>query len=316
MVEVKKMKSKFLLSIVASLLIVSCSNNTPQSELKTTFEVTAYKEPDKLDYLVGEYFDPTGLAIAGVFYDTRDDKIEKETKIEITYKDDKEDLTFTRSLETELTTDIESVTVIYKNYESEKIIIPITVSEEAETTITINFNNFVFEGTSKEISTSNPGSYEEALKDFINTDEVEYLSGIITSGYSGLKKIDYSDCSINPFNILQVSSGSASGKLTLKFADTIKKAKVRAQAYYKVWMKTYDLGGNDPYPVYSLDADTTIAINDTSWELPSCEYNDKYEIVSMPEIEEKEFTINSKNLVLDDIEYTGRFFIHSIELTF
>ena len=80
--------------------------------------------------------------------------------------------------------------------------------------------------------------------------------------------------------------------------------------------ETYDLGGNDPYPVYSLDADTTIAINDTSWELPSCEYNDKYEIVSMPEIEEKEFTINSKNLVLDDIEYTGRFFVHSIELTF
>ena len=180
----------------------------------------------------------------------------------------------------------------------------------------VDFNSYVFEGTSKEISTgSTAGTYEEALKAYINKEDT-YLSGIITSGYSGIKKLEYEISDFVPFTILQLASGTSSASLTLRFAKTIKSVKIKAQAYYKAYMKTWNLGGNDPYAVYSLDADTTFSVNGTSWELPSADVNDDYEIVSMPEIVEKSFDINSRDLVLDDGEYVGRTFIHSIEFTF
>ena len=116
---------------------------------------------------------------------------------------------------------------------------------------------------------------------------------------------------------LQTSSGSNSATLTLTFAKQIKSVKIKAQAYFKVFMKSWGLeDGQDPYPVYSIDADTTIEVNGQSWELPSCEYNDNYEIVSMPAIDEKTFTVSSNKLVIDDTVMTGRTYIHCIELTF
>ena len=256
----------------------------------------------KLSYGVGMTFDPTGLTLKVVNLSDKTETIE--------YAGNESKFAFSPSLSTPLATTNNKVTVTYGG---QTVDLPIAVLPVAQagSTLTLNFNAYKFAGTTKEISTtSESGKYLNALSFFANVDAY-YLDNIVTNGYSGLKTIDNSKIGVDPFNVLQIASGTLDGELTLKFSVELKSVKIRAQSYYTGYMKTWDLEpGQDPYPVYSLDADTTMEVNGEAWELPPCE------MTGAPEIVEKTFTTNSKSLVLSDGEDWGRIFIHSLELTF
>ena len=191
-----------------------------------------------------------------------------------------------------------------------------TPSTPDELEYTINFNAFQFEGKTSEISTSSSeGKFEDAIET-IFTDSTE--EGLFKSSsvipYVGLKKYDYPKTA---FTALQVGSGSTDGLITFSFNKKIVSVEITAQAYYREWMKTYELEeGEEPYPLYSIDLDTTIQIGSETWTLPEAYYDEtKYEY-HMPERETKKFTINSDSLTISDDENLGRFFIHSLKLVF
>ncbi len=185
--------------------------------------------------------------------------------------------------------------------------------------VSINFNNFIFEGNTKEISTSSTvGLFESTMSNYIatSTQDSELLSSFSPISYSGLKKIEFDEnTGVENFNTLQIGSSSTDGTVTFKFSKVISAISVNAQAYFKVFRDTWTTP-EEPYNCYSVDLDTTIKINNETWTLPEVQINEDGDGFSytMPEREEKLFEINSDTITITDDENLGRFFIHALEL--
>ena len=131
--------------------------------------------------------------------------------------------------------------------------------------------------------------------------------------YVGLRKYDYPK---TVFNALQFCSGTSDGSITFHFNKEVVSIEVTAQAYFKEYMKTYDLDGGEPYPVYSIDLDTTIKVGDETWTLPEAYYDEAKAEYHMPDKATRTFEVAEKSFTICDDENLGRFFVHSIKLTF
>ncbi len=181
---------------------------------------------------------------------------------------------------------------------------------------TLNFGDFQFESTTKEISTSSSGNkFIEAMDAFVTSNTEEGLFRKVDAvPYVGFKKYDYPK---TMFNALQICSGSSDGSITFHFNKELVSIEVTAQAYFKEWLKTYGLEvGEEPYPVYSIDLDTTIKVGDETWTLPEAYYDEVKAEYHMPDKTTRTFNVAKKSFTISDNENLGRFFIHSIKLTF
>ncbi len=192
-----------------------------------------------------------------------------------------------------------------------------TTPDKPETVeYTLNFGDFQFESTTKEISTSSSGNkFIEAMGAFVtsNTEEGLYRK-VDAVPYVGFKKYDYPE---TMFNALQICSGSADGSITFHFNKEVVSIEVTAQAYFKEYMKTYNLeDGEEPYPVYSIDLDTSVKVGDEAWTLPEAYYDEAKAEYHMPDKATRTFEVAEKSFTISDDENLGRFFIHSIKLTF
>lgn len=188
--------------------------------------------------------------------------------------------------------------------------------------LSISFNNYVFEGTTKEISTNSAeGRLKEAMTNYfvaVSQDDT-LLTDFSAVPYAGLKKVENTTVEEGKtsFNTLQISSSSTNGAVTFKFSKTISAVEISAQAYYKCFVRSWD-PGVDPYNCYSIDLDTTVLINGKNWTLPSVTQIEGEEGMSieMPEIDKVMFDINSDTLTISDDNNLGRFFIHDINFVF
>ena len=188
--------------------------------------------------------------------------------------------------------------------------------------LAISFNNYVFEGTTKEISTNSAeGRFEEAMTNYfvaVSQDDT-LLTDFTAIPYAGLKKMENTTVeeSKTSFNTLQIGSGTTNGSVIFKFSKIISAVEISAQAYYKCFVRSWD-PGVDPYNCYSIDLDTTVLINDKSWALPSVTEIEDEEGYSyeMPQIDKVMFDINSDTLTISDDNNLGRFFIHNINFVF
>ena len=193
-----------------------------------------------------------------------------------------------------------------------------TTPETPETVeYTLNFGDFQFEGNTKEISTGSAGGgnkFIEAMDNFVTSNTAEGLYRKIDAvPYVGLRKYDYPK---TVFNALQFCSGTSDGSITFHFNKEVVSIEVTAQAYFKEYMKTYDLDGGEPYPVYSIDLDTTVKVGDETWTLPEAYYDEAKAEYHIPDKATRTFEVAEKSFTISDDENLGRFFVHSIKLTF
>ncbi len=77
---------------------------TPKTVVKTLVDIDFLTEPDKMSYFVGDYFDPTGMAITRYFSDNSSDSY--------TYNGHESEFTFEPSLNEKLTIDDEYIKVM------------------------------------------------------------------------------------------------------------------------------------------------------------------------------------------------------------
>ena len=183
-------------------------------------------------------------------------------------------------------------------------------------TYSIVLNDFTFPGSSKEISNDNNHAFQNTLVSFLNEKSgvSDLVSEVTADGYVALKKYDYSQFNIDVFNAIQINSGTQQGEFEVTFSKKLVSIKLTAQGYYKTF-NLYDEDGN-PYQVYSVDLDTSFLINGETWKLPEVDYDESEQSLIPPEVEIKEFNINSNKLSIGDDENLGRIMIHKMELTF
>lgn len=184
--------------------------------------------------------------------------------------------------------------------------------------LSISFNNFAFEGKTKEICYSEDNTnFQDAMKNYftaVSQDE-GLLTEVEAEVYAGLKMQENTtiEDGKTTFNTLQISSQNYNGSVTFKFSKIISAIEISAQAYYKCFVRSWD-PGVDPYNCYSIDLDTTVLINGKNWTLPSVTQIEGEEGMSieMPQIDKVMFDINSDTLTISDDNNLGRFFIHNI----
>ncbi|MBO6280048.1 MAG: bacterial Ig-like domain-containing protein [Bacilli bacterium] len=316
------MKTKYLLPIILSTLtIVSCGSSSKEEtkpggegEIGNPIQsIDILHNPTKTEYIVGDFFEPDGLILTATYMDQKTSSI--------SYDSNKQYFTFSIGLDTPLTLEDTTVTITYMSMTAD---ISITVVEESEPeeeteTYIVDFNSFVFSGSSKELSTSSKAStFEKGVTDFF--DKQTEISGLLTSfsatSYVGIKKIEFDEeTGLEGFNALQISSGSTSGNITFNFSKKLISVKVTAQAYYNAYLDNWS--ADEPFVSYSNSSDDiTFLINNEEWELPEAKYDEETYQYSMPEKVSREFDINGNSLTIADDENCGRIFVHQLELTF
>ena len=109
---VKISYSSFLPAIIDQFsLSYTCSTIEPEPT-KTLESIEVKTAPAKLEYTVGDTFDPTGLVITAIYDDESEEDIE--------YEGNEEEFSFSPSLSTQLTTDYTSITISYSGKSCEQ----------------------------------------------------------------------------------------------------------------------------------------------------------------------------------------------------
>ena len=317
------MKKSLLSSLLLiPLLMVSCNKEEPgESKYKS---ISILDNPDKLTYVVGEYFDPTGLTIKLI---DKDDK-----QITVDYAGNENQFTFSPSLTTKLDLDDSKVVA---TYESLSVDIDITVEEDLGESTVIDFAHR-FNDSEKVEDPENPG---KLLSTTMNTDELEkfkrslnvyYIDQdkITLNEFSGVyaqitrfarKSTDYSKDQDTPSadskkgpqpQTLLVTSKTHDCDLTMTFSKTIKAVKFTVEGYVKY---------NHYLTEYSVDYDTSLTINGTSRAVTAHTESDNDESVTLTYSNINSASINIK--VPNDYIEVGeapfqRLLIHSMELFF
>ena len=308
--------------------MVSCNKEEPgESKYKS---ISILDNPDKLTYVVGEYFDPTGLTIKLI---DKDDK-----QITVDYAGNEEQFTFSPSLTTKLDLDDSKVVA---TYESLSVDINITVEEDLGESTVINFAHR-FNDSEKVEDPAKPGTLlsttmntgepdqPDQIEKFRRSLNVYYIDQdkITLNEFSGTygqitrfarKSTDYSKDQDTPSadgkkgpqpQTLLVTSKTHGCDLTMTFSKTIKAVKFTVEGYVKYAHYLTE---------YSVDYDTSLTINGTTKAVTAHTESDNDESVTLTYSDINSTSINIK--VPNDYIEVGeppfqRLMIHSMELFF
>lgn len=299
------MKVKSSLIFFASLLAISGCGETPTQENQLV-SISITHSPDDVDYVVGEYLDPTGLVITATGT--------KETAL-IAYQGNEADFSFSPSLETALTKDDTSVTVTYKTKTAS---FTITVAEESVEyeTHTLNFSSIDL-GSVNQIF-GDQDIFKTKILDAANQGlEEDYLTDISTSENNSVKieKSDFPSAYSNVQGLI-IGTSSYDGEMSFTFSKKLHSVKIKAQQYYNIFTdyyegKPYDSAHYDGQEYIDQGEDSyfqgyfLLDVNDESYKGPGETYvydEDWNLIVTIPEIVEKEFVIDSETLTISGFE--------------
>lgn len=203
-------------------------------------------------------------------------------------------------------------------------------NQEKDTlTVEFDFNNFTFEGNTKEYSNVSVGDnhIDNVIKNFNSSLEEEVITGVYTpdkeSGFVGLKLIDFEGTELPDLKTLQIGSGKQNGFIEISFIYSVVSMKVTAQPYYTCYKDSWTL--DEPVLVYTADVinlvDETekdyakLTVNNEEWLMDGCVYDENWMVTGAPKIQTNEFEINSNTISLS-ADKANRIFVHKIELTF
>lgn len=299
------MKVKSSLLFFTSLLAISGCGEAPIEENKL-ISISIAHLPDDTSYVVGEYLDPTGLIITA--------SGTKETQL-IAYQGNESEFTFSPSLETALTKDDTTVTVTYKTKTTS---FEISVSDEAKEYETHNLNFSTIDLGSVNQIFGDQDLFETIILDAANDGlEEGYLTDISTSKNNSVKieKSDFPSAYSNVQGLI-IGTSSNNGDMSFTFSKKLHSVKIKAQQYYNIFTAYYegqpydsahydgqeyiDQGEDSYYQGYFL-----LDVNDESYKGPGETYvydEDWNLIVSIPEIVEEEFVIDSETLTISGFE--------------
>ncbi|MBQ6921417.1 MAG: hypothetical protein IJQ72_05990 [Bacilli bacterium] len=299
------MKFKSSLILFASLLALTGCGDTPQEENKL-ISISIASNPTKCEYEVGEHLDPTGLIIAATGT--------KETAL-VAYQGNEDKFTFTPSLEDELKLSDTCVTVTF----FEKITsFTISVSEQQDEyeTHTLDFSSIDLGDVSQIFGTED--RFKDKILDAANSGlEEGYLEDVSTTENNSVK-IEKSDFPSKYENVqgLIIGTSSYDGEITFAFSKKLHSIKIKMQQYYNLFTgyyegKPYDSAHYDGQRYIEDEADGyyegyfLIEVNNKEYEGPgeTYEYDEDWNlIVTIPEIVEEEFVIDSTSLVISGFE--------------
>ena len=268
------MHHKLLFFLIVPLLAVGCNGNEGKSKDDKGYKyISVHQNPDKVEYIAGEYFDPTGLIL------TATDKKDVQTQIE--YAGNEELFTFSPSLTTKLKVEDIKVTVTFEKLTTE---ITIKVEEEELNKFTVDFNAVhEQEGTVKPVGQTGDESAMEKLLATFNTyyftDEDIALSSI-SGGYLQIQNIDITASRLAVQTMI-LTSRSNDLDFTFTFSTKIKKVTFVCEAYCKYISYT---------GVYNVDHDTSLTINGTKKNISAHTASD------VDETQNLTFTVNNKSV--------------------
>lgn len=196
-------------------------------------------------------------------------------------------------------------------------------------TVEFDFNNFTFEGNTKEYSnvSVDDNHIDKVIKNFNSSLEDEVITGVYTpdkeSGFVGLELIDFEGTELPDLKTLQIGSRKQNGFIEMSFIYSVVSMKVTAQPYYTCYMDSWTL--DEPVLVYTADVINVVdeiekdyaklTVNNEEWLMDGCVYDENWMVTGAPEIQTNEFEINSNTISLS-ADKANRIFVHKIELTF
>ncbi len=265
------------------MLLVGCGQQGQSEDKSKLKEISIDTQPTKLEYTVGDFFDPAGLKIKTLTYGG-DESV-------VAYTTTDTDFSFTPSLETALAVTDTTVVVTYKSLTAN---ITITVNEAVDTFAhTINFQNAT---TCK----SSDNNFEDKfLPNFIN-DGTQLLINLQTTGMVQVvkndQKIEYTSWSEK---VLSIGNADGNGKLELTFKSKVVSVEIEARAHVKFYYYSDTQG-------ISADSNSKLTVNGSYWTFPTPTLEEY-------ETETKTFNINSNKVTLntDDVA-NGRVTIFNI----
>lgn len=200
---------------------------------------------------------------------------------------------------------------------------PIEPEEPTTFDVEFDFNEFPFEGTTKEYSNNSiedkhisvvlenyASSFEDITITKIEVPEKE-------EGYTGLKVIEFEGVELPDLKTLELASRKNDGFLNLTFDHKITEVTITAQPYYKCYEDHWTTGKSMiVYTADAIDEDLgKLVVNGETWEMPGCTYDENWMITEAPAIESKAFEINGNELSISAFA-ENRMYVHKIAFTF
>ena len=278
------MHHKLLFFLVIPLLAVGCngSEGKPKDDKGYKY-ISVHQNPDKVEYIVGEYFDPTGLIL------TATNKKDEQSHIE--YAGNEDLFTFSPSLTTKLKVEDTKVTVTFEKLTTE---VTIKVEEEVLNKFTVDFNTVhQQEGTVKPVGqTGDEAAMEKLLATFNTyyfTDEDIAVSSI-SGGYLQIQNIDITASRLAVQTMI-LTSRSNDLDFTFTFSTKIKKVTFVCEAYCKYISYT---------STYNVDHDTSLTVNGTKKNISTHTASD------VDETQNLTYSVNNKSIrMVVPNEYVG-----------
>lgn len=266
-------RSYFFLAL--PLLFTACSNNSSTPPAVVISSVTVVSSPTKATYTVGEYFEPSGLAVKV----TKSD----ESNYTVSYLENEEDFSFSPSLATALTSDIDNITGTYEGF---NFSIPVSVSDSTSK-FTADFTTLRTEtGGVKTTGDTKSTNFITTLQTYyFNSSEFSLTA--IEGGYVQIKtdekKIYVTET--RPYDQLVYLTGRNNEcDFTLTFNKTIKSVTFVCEAYSKYI--SYNATQN-------VDYDTYLKVNDVKRDIPA------HSVGDIDETQELKYTVNSSSIRIE-----------------
>lgn len=290
------MNIKLLSLITISLVLSACGVKKVNPE-PTLQSIEVYSQPTKIEYIVGENFDPTGLIINTNF--------SNNTNVQVAYAENENLFSFIPNLTTPLQTSDTSVQI---TYEGKTTSTQITVTQPVTETYTIDFSTMNLGST--RMLQSQDGSFKEKTLEFIGNNTNNYIDDIDYSGQNRIKfvKEEFPSGFDSP-QALILASQDYDGFLEMQFNKIVYSVEIKAQQYYKlftyggstVW-GDYDCQHYDENDNYVADPDASLYVNEQEMNIPalSYEYDESgtTQIINIPQMAQGTLLINDYNLTL------------------
>ena len=266
------MKRSYFSLLLLPLLFTACSNNNaPAPGGVVISSVTLENSPTKENYNVGDYFEPSGLSVKV----TKSD----ETFYMISYLGNEEEFSFSPSLTTPLTAEIVNV---IGTYESKEFLIPVTVSEVATQTVTMDFtvkHSVDSSGLPTQSNTDDENKFAQVIDHYYLASEDISLESY-EGEYIQLQNGHDVTATRNVPQMLLFGTRTKDVDVTFKFSETIKSITFVCEAYSKYVSSDY-------YTDQNIDHDTYLEVNGDKKNISGHQKEDVDETQSL------KYTVNS-----------------------
>ena len=239
------MKRSYFSLLLLPLLFTACGNNSPAPGGVVISSVTLENSPTKENYTVGEYFEPSGLSVKV----TKSD----ESFYMISYLGNEEEFSFSPSLTTPLTAEIVNVV---GTYESKEFLIPVTVSEVATQTVTMDFtvkHSVDSSGLPTQSNTGDEDKFAQVIDHYYLASEDISLESF-EGDYIQLQNGHDVTATRSVAQMLIFGTRTYDVDVTFTFSKTVKSITFVCEAYSKYVSTEY-------YTNHNVDYDTYLEVN-------------------------------------------------------